>query len=278
MKRPCSNLFILTCLLAAPLVAQPAIGGNTCDSGDLSGNYSFTLTGRQVTSAGNYSNVLQGNGTANFDGLNKVIITVTTNTLQSVGTPLNWTGTYTMQANCAGVVTITSGGSAVLNLVSYNQGVDFLVTGNDSIYSYSGSGNTQPANCSAATLSGVYVFTGTGYSLASGAVSGAANGTGLVQFDGVSNVTVNSTLSGIGATQTNSNLTGSYSVSSTCVGSATLTNSKGSTIVMSLSITNSSVANGAFDLTLGQSGASLLSGSGHAVYGQPTATAVGGTL
>jgi hypothetical protein len=273
MKRPCSNLFIFCCLLAAPLVAQPAIGGNTCDSGDLSGIYAFTLTGRQVTAAGNFTNVLQGNGSANFDGLNKVTITLTTDTLQSVGTPLTWTGTYTMQANCAGTVTITSGGSATLNLVSYDQGVDFLVTGNDAVYSYSGSGNTQPTGCSAATLSGVYVFTSTGYTLASGAVSGVVNMTGLLQLDGVSNITINSTISEIGVQEANFPLTGSYSVSSTCVGSSTVTDSKGDTVVMSFSITNSSVANGAFDVMLAESGKFLFSGSGHAVYGQPTATA-----
>jgi hypothetical protein len=278
MKRPCSNLFILSCLLAAPLAAQPAIGGNSCSSASLSGNYTFTLTGRQVTSAGNFTNVLQANGAASFDGLSKVTITLTTDTLQSVGTPLNWTGTYTMQSNCAGTVTITSGGSATLNLVSYDQGNDLLVTGNDATYSYSGSGNTQPASCSAATLSGVYVFTSTGYSLSGGAVNGVVNMTGLIQLDGVSNITVNSTFSEIGVQEANFPLTGSYSVSSTCVGSSTLTDSKGDTVVMSFSITNSSVANGAFDVTLAESGKFLFSGSGHVVYGQPTATAAGGTI
>ena len=273
MNRLRSGLFILCCLLAAPLVAQPEIGGNTCDSADLSGNYAFTLTGRQVTSAGNFTNVLLGNGAANFDGLNKVTITVTTDTIQSVGTPLNWSGTYTMQSNCAGVVTITSGGSPTFNLVSYNQGVDFLVTGNDAVYSYSGSGSTAPTSCSAATLSGVYVFTGTGFTLSSSSVNGAENAAALLQFDGVSNVTLNATLSALGTSQSGSNLTGSYSISTTCVGSATLTNSKGNTAVMSFSITNSSAANGAFDMTLAQSGSYLLSGTGHVAYGQPTATA-----
>jgi len=278
MKRPCSNFLILSCLLAAPLAAQPAIGGNTCDSGDLSGNYSFTLTGRQVTSAGNFTNVLQANGAANFDGLSKVTITLTADTLQSIGTPLNWSGTYTMQSNCAGVVTITSGGSAVLNLVSYNQGVDFLMTGNDATYSYSGSGATQPASCSAATLSGVYVFTSTGYILSNGSVSGVANGAGLLQFDGVSNVTVNITQSGSGNATTQGTATGSYSISSTCVGSATLTTANGASLVAAFSITNSSTANGAFDVILAESGKLLNSGSGHVVYGQPTATASGGTI
>ena len=138
MKRPRSLLFALSCLLAAPLLAQTQIGGGTCSSSALTGAYAFTLTGRQVTSAGTFSNVLQGNGAATFDGQSVVTIKVTVDTLQSVATPLNWTGTYSVQANCSGVVTITSGGSVTLNLAIYNQGVDFLVTGSDAIYNYSG--------------------------------------------------------------------------------------------------------------------------------------------
>src|SRR5579863_3807743 len=224
MKRPCNLLFTLSCLLAAPLVAQPAIGGNTCDSTDLTGTYAFTLSGRQITSAGNLSNVILGNGSATFDGLNKVTITTTADTLQSIGTPLTWGGSFTVQSNCAGTVTITSGGSVTLNLMLYNQGVSFLATGTDAIYSYMASGTTQATGCSAATLSGVYVFTSNGYSLAPGVVNGTAAASGLFQFDGVSNLTVNASVAG---TKTPTlTLTGSYSVSSTCVGSATVTDSK----------------------------------------------------
>src|SRR5271154_967953 len=168
MKRPRSLLFTLLCLSAAPLVAQTQIGGNTCSSSTLTGPYSFSMTGRQVTSAGNFTNVFQGNGSASFDGENSVTITQTTDTILAVGAPATWTGSYSVQANCTGVITITSGASVTLNLAIYDQGVDFLVSGNDAIYAYSGSGNTAPANCSAATLSGVYTFTATGYSLASG--------------------------------------------------------------------------------------------------------------
>ncbi len=276
MKRPCSMLFTLCCLLAAPLLAQQTqIGGGTCNSSTLSGTYAVSIAGRQITSAGNFTNVLQSNGSANFDGLSKVTINLTANTLQSVATPLMWSGNYTVQANCAGVVTITSGNSATLNLVIYAQGVDFLVTGNDAIYNYSGSGNSQTSGCSAGTLSGVYTFSGTGYSLSGAAVNGALAGTGLLQFDGVSNLTVNMNTSEIGSTPTAATLTGSYSISSNCLGSATLADSTktGSTYVMSFSITNSAVANGAFDATWAQGGKLLISGSGNAVYGQPTPTA-----
>jgi hypothetical protein len=271
MKRPHSAvLFTFSCLLAAPLVAQTQIGGGTCSSATFTGTYAFSLTGRQVTSSGNFSSVFQGNGSANFDGLSKVTITLTSDTPKSVATPLTWSGTYSMQANCAGVITITSGGSATLNLVSYNQGTDFLLTGNDAVYSYAGGGNTQPTACSAATLSGVYTFTGTGYSLSSGSVAGATAGSGLLQFDGQSNITVNFTKSTNGQGNGAASLTGSYSVSSNCLGSATLSNG----FVMSFSMTNVATVNSAtFYATLANQGSVLVSGTAHPAYGQPSSTA-----
>src|SRR5579863_7527369 len=115
MKHPRGTLLLtLSCLpfspLVAPLLAQPQIGGGTCSSATLSGAYAVTLTGRQVTASGNFSGVFQGNGSANFDGLNKVTVNLTTGTVAAVSTPLNWSGTYSVQANCVGVVNITSGG------------------------------------------------------------------------------------------------------------------------------------------------------------------------
>jgi hypothetical protein len=284
MKRPRSLLFPLACLLAlcplaAPLLAQPEIGGNTCASSTISGAYAFTLTGRQVTAAGNLSSVLQANGAATFDGLNKVTITMTADTLQSVATPMTWSGTYTMQSNCVGTVTITSASSPVLNLVSYDQGVDFLVTGNDAIYNYTGRGSTQPSSCSAATLSGVYTLTGTGYSVSGTAVNASEDGTGLLQFDGVGSVTANFNTFLVGKAPTALTLTGSYSISSNCLGSANLTDStKTNNYVMSISISNSSAANGAYYAALAQNGKLLINGSGNAAYGQPTtAAALGAT-
>lgn len=271
MKHP-HVLFVLFCVLAGTLSAQTEIGGGTCSTATLSGIYAFSLTGRQVTSAGNFTSVFQGNGSANFDGLSAVTIAMTVDTNQSITAPVKWVGNYTVQSNCAGVVTVTSGGTATLNLVLYDGGADFLVTGNDATYSYSGSGNTQPSGCSAASLSGVYMFTATGYNLSGSSVSGDEYATGLLQFDGVGSITVNSTFSGIGSTELAS-ATGSYSVSSTCVGSATVTG-KGQTIVVTLSVTGSTKTNNTdFFVTLAQSGDVLLSGSGHPVFGQPVVTA-----
>jgi hypothetical protein len=278
MKRRTASLFSLSCLLAAPLLAQTTIGGGTCNSGSLSGIYAVSITSRQVTAAGTFTGVSQATGSATFDGLSAVTINLTANTGQAVGTPLTWSGTYSVQANCAGVININAGGSATLNLAIYQVGLspvtfDFLLSGSDANYTYSGTGNTQPAGCSASTFSGVYTFHGTGFALTGTAVSGVENGAGLLQFDGVSNATVNVTMSASGATPAALTLTGSYTISSNCLGSANLTDAGGSSYVMSFSIYNSSVANGAAYVGLARSSKFLVTGNANATYGQPAATA-----
>jgi hypothetical protein len=169
---------------------------------------------------------------------------------------------------------ITTGGSAALNLSIYDGGVDFLVSGSDASYTYSGSGITQPAGCSVSTFSGVYTLTGTGFALNANAVSGAENGTGLLQFDGLGNITVNITMSTVGTASSALTLTGSYTVSSGCLGSATLTDSGANAYVMSFSIYNTKVTTTAFFATLAQNSKFVIAGSGHAIFGQPTADAL----
>ncbi len=266
MKRTGIMLFTLSCLLATSLVAQTQIGGGTCSSSTLSGAYAFSLTGRQVSAAGSFSGVLQGVGTATFDGLNAVKIALTVDTAQTAATALNWSGTYSMQSNCAGVITITSGGTATLNLVLFGQGVNFLVSGNDGAYSYSGTGNNQPTACTASLLSGAYSFSGTGYNAtATGAVNAASAATGLLQFDGQGNVTASITQVSNGTASTPLSLTGTYSLSSNCLGSVTFSSAKPA-YVMSLSISNASTS-AATDLlvTFAQSSKTLISGNAHQI-------------
>jgi hypothetical protein len=283
MKCPSVILFTLGCFLAVPLIAQPQIGGGTCSSATLSGPYAVSLTGRQVNTSGNFTNVFQANGSATFDGLSQVTLSLTsytlaslgTSTVASAGTALPWSGTYSMQSNCSGQITITTGGSATLNIVSYDNGADFLLTGSDATYSYAGSGNTQPGGCSASSLSGLYSFNGTGFEFSSGAVAGAGDVVGILQFDGQGNLTVNVLVAGEG----NSASSGPYSVSSDCVGSATLAASNGrDTFAMNFSVYNISLANSGFFATIaftfgsagGVTEGVLVTGGGHVISGQST--------
>jgi hypothetical protein len=122
----------LSCFcLAAPLMAQTQIGGGTCSSASLKGIYSVALTGRDVSSTLTFSNVLQGIGTVTFDGQSNVAFSLTNNTNQSSGKAQTWSGTYTLQANCSGTLTLTIGDTASFSLESYNGGKDYLITGLD---------------------------------------------------------------------------------------------------------------------------------------------------
>jgi len=277
LKRRAAAIVYVTSMLAAPLLAQPSIGGGACTSGSLNGIYAASITGRALTAAAmgsaTYSNVFQANGSATFDGLSKVTLTLTADTNQAAATSLAWSGTYSVQANCAGAISIATGGSATLILAIDNAGAGFLLSGSDAGYTYSGSGNSQPSGCAATTFSGVYSLTGTGFALNAGAVSGAENGTGLLQFDGQGNVTANITMSANEAPSSALTLTGTYTVSSSCLGSATLTDASANTYAMSFSIYNSKVSSTAFYAMLAESSKFLIAGSGHALYGQPAATA-----
>ncbi|MGA3073043.1 MAG: hypothetical protein ABSG56_05045 [Bryobacteraceae bacterium] len=148
--------------------------------------------------------------------------------------------TYSVKANCAGVIDITTGGSATLNLSLYDGGTDFLVSGSDASYTYAGGGNTQPA------------------ALTANAVSDAEDGTGLPRFDWLGDVTVNITMSTAGAAPSALTLTGSNTVSSGCLGSAALKNAGGKAYVMSFSIYNATVNNAAFDATLARASIFLI--------------------
>jgi hypothetical protein len=275
MKHPrIAVLFFVPCLLAAPMLAQTTIGGGTCNSATANGVYAVTITGRQVTTSGNFTNVIQANGSATFDGLSKVTIALTQDTGSAAGTPVTWSGTYTVQSNCAGAVTINSGGSATFTMAldSAGSGVanSFLLSGSDATYFYSGSGNIQPSSCAASTFAGVYTINGTGYSLSSSAVNGAMALAGLLQFDGHSVVTANLSIVGSASSST---LTGSYSVSSNCLGSAMLTDSKGGSYVMSFSVYSATKTYSAdFYVDLAQNSKFIISGTGHAIYGQPSAS------
>lgn len=269
------TVLLFACLVATPLLAQtPSIGGGTCNSSSLNGTYALTLTGRQVTSAGTFTNVFQANGSATFDGLRGVTISLTADTLEALATSLSWSGTYSIQSNCAGQLTVNGGGSVTFNLVLYNVGsaggTAFLLTGNDATYTYSGSGNAQPATCSTGMLSGVYTFNATGFTLGATEVNGAAGGAGLLQFDGQGNVTINLNPAVVGPPSNPVAATGTYSISN-CVGSFTLTDTKHSySMSLSVSAGNKAASTTAF-VTFSRSGNFMLTGTAHAAYGQPTA-------
>jgi hypothetical protein len=221
------------------LFAQPQIGGGTCTSGTLTGNYSLTMTGRDVSSSAAITTVSLGVGTAIFDGLSKVTLTFSSNTAKAAATPQILSGTYTMQANCIGSVTITSGDNATFTIESYNEGRAYLLTGEDSSYAFNASGSLLPATCAATDLNGTYAFNGNGFTAGSNAISGIADFSGLLQFDGKSVVTGTWFISAGGGTKPAAT-TGTFTLTSGCNATANLTDASGNSYALQLVITAAS--------------------------------------
>jgi len=236
MTRLHTTILISFCL-AAPVLAQTTIGSSTCTSSALNGTYEFILSGRQVTSTGTTSKLFQAVGTAAFDGLSKVTWTMTANTVttsQAFGTALVYSGSYSLQSNCLGSISITTGDTGTFTLESYNEGKAFAVIGSDATYAYNGTGNAQPATCPS-TLTGVHEFNANGSGLTGASVTAVLDVVGVLQFDGQGNVTANWTQVANLAT-TNVTAMGTYTVNATCGASATLTDSQNNKYAVSISI------------------------------------------
>jgi len=236
MKGNRTFLACLPGLLAVPLLAQPQIGGGNCSTETLSGVYSATLTGRALTSAVAFTTTTEGIGSVTFDGQSKVTFNLTSNTNKAFGTPLTPSGTYSLQANCIGTVTITSGDTASFMLEAYNQGKAYLITGQDGTSAFTGNGSVLPATCPTSLTAGSYPVNGTGLGLTSSTISSAIDVLGLLQFSGTNNVAMNVVVATNGSSK-NISATGTYSLASNCSATAALTDSTGNTYSLVLEFT-----------------------------------------
>lgn len=257
MHHSTSACLVLSCLLAVPILAQPQIGGGTCSSSTLNGTYSLTLSGRDLNSSVAFTSLLQGIGTATFDGLSKVTFNLTNNTNKTSGVPQTQSGAYSLQSNCIGTVNITSGDTATYTLGVYNTGAAYFITGQDGTYSLLGSGNTTPASCTTGTLGGTYAFNGNGDALTLGAISGVNDISGLLTFDGTSAVTGTWVVAASG-TSTTTTITGTYNVASGCTATANVKDASGNSYALVFTITS---AAGAF-INSGASPLLMFSASG----------------
>ena len=257
-------------VLALPILASRAhgqsIGGGTCSNATLSGPYAFTLTGRQVNATGTLVSATQSNGLIKLDGQGTFTLLVSTNTNQGPAQQ-NFTGTYTLGANCLGTLTTSQG--ANFTLTAYSSGGNFLISGTDGTSTLAGNGAPQPSSCSVSTLSGAYAINATGFSLSSGAITGVEDLSGLLQFDGAGNLTANINLTS-GGTTVNKSGTGQYSIITSCLYTATLPGSTADkTITLRLSVMQT---NGqAFDI-IGAAQTVMFSGTGHLSFTDSTQT------
>lgn len=254
-------LACLPALLAVPMLAQPQIGGGACSSATLSGNYAASFTGRDLNSSDSFTNAEYAVGSVAFDGLSKVTFTLTANTNKYFQTPETWAGTYTMQSNCSGTVTITSGDSATYTLQAYDSGKAYLMVGQNGVYSFTASGGVLPATCPTAIPAQVYSFNGNGFTLGSAQITGAYNISGLIQISGTNSISVSgqiSTATGFAPFSAN----GTYSVSAGCAATANLIDTNGIAYIVTFELTSSTGANFTF---ISSGAGSMILASGRAL-------------
>ena len=264
-SRPAA-LFSLICLIVAPVFAQ--ISGGTCSSANLKGTYSLILTGRGISATGSFTGGSQAVGSATFDGQSAVTFSGTVNTNQALGRAFSYSGNYSVPSNCYGTLTLAMGSSATFALVVWSSGREFNITGADATYVYSGNGgNFLPQLCATPTLSGEFSYQATGFTLSGSAQSGAAEEAGVFQFDGQGNVTASSTITSGGTPPLPVTASGTYSVTPTCLASATLTDSTGKSNSLNFTVTGTY----AESLALIEANSQFVrAGSAHSAFTNPT--------
>jgi uncharacterized protein (TIGR03437 family) len=268
MKTARNPLFLTLGVLAgACLVQAQTATPVTCTAATLNGAHSITVTGRNISPTAPLSTVLIAPGTATFDGVSAVTLNLTVNTNQSAGTVQTWTGTYSLPSNCLGTMTIATGDpGATFILIPFNSGKSFTITGQDSTYSFTGTGSPSPATCVTASLTGAYAFTGNGFILSAGTVGGVNAISGLLQFDGAGSITSGSwTITTAGVTASDS-VTGKYTITPACVATATLTDNNGVPYTLGLALTTADGAN--FGMSLATATATF-TGNGHSTFTYP---------
>lgn len=219
------SLILLTAVsaFAAPGNA-PQIGGASCTTSMLNGTYFYLLTGT-VSSGGssvpyaelgqlvvNGSGGLSGSSSSNLNGL------VKTNSL---------TGSYSVQANCSGSMTITlnsqTADALTFQVINNAQGMILATSNGGEIITgraYRTSSASGSPACALGSLSGTYGYSLNGYSSVS-QVSYLYTESGQMVADGNGNLTITS-VGNLGGAFSNINGTGTYSITSQCSGTATI--------------------------------------------------------
>jgi uncharacterized protein (TIGR03437 family) len=235
--------------------AQVALGSG-CSASTLNGTYEFVLSGR-LDPGGITTKFLVSDGSVTFDGLSKVTFNLTANTVngsQAFGTPLTYTGTYSVQSNCQGSINITGGDTANFSLVAYSlssatqKAGSLTMVGTDATYAYTGSATVQPDACAVSTISGQWPFSATGNPISGATISGALDIVGIMQFDGAGNATASWTEFSNGAPVTVS-ATGTYTVTPACLGTLTLADTAGNKYTGPVSIQGAAAGNFEFIAT-----------------------------
>lgn len=186
----------------------------SCTNATLVGNYGFTITG--VNGSGLLTAAvgqITADGKGNFTGIEAE------SDGGVISSNIALTGTYSLKASCSGTGTITGGGSsATISLVVASNGAQIEIVKTETGTSQYGYALAQgKAICTDAGIKNVFGFRGGGYT----APSMAPNAwVGQVKLDGLGGV-IGTESASFGGTIQSFALTGTYSVSPNCTGTAT---------------------------------------------------------
>jgi len=259
--------FAILLIAGLPALAQNQIGGGSCSASNLNGTYALTLSGRGISAAGAFSGSYQAVGTAVFDGQSSVVFSGIANTNLTTGTAFSYAGTYAVPSNCSGTINLATGSTAAFTLLVSGAGSSYTITGADGTYAYSGGGSNSRPACATATLSGEYAFSASGFTVSGTTQTGSENEAGVLTFDGQGNLTATYIDSVNGIAQTTLTASGTYSVTSACLATATLTDSNASVNTVNFVITG---AYGATANLIAANSTYVRSGAAHAIILNPT--------
>jgi hypothetical protein len=224
-----NNILIQLRMAAAstptPTQAQPVAGDSqSCTNASFTGPYGYTITGLVFGSGGFYPSAESGTVTADGKGNLKG-----SDTLSAAGQiqAQAFTGTYSINSDCTGTVTTTSGSTpSHFTIVAVNNGQQILFIESDAMVAASGSAKQQQANCSTESLNGAYGFGISGWTYDSSGTGWGFAESGKAVADGAGNLSLEGTASQTG-TISSGTVPGRYSVNSDCTGTAILTNAQG---------------------------------------------------
>jgi uncharacterized protein (TIGR03437 family) len=224
---PCKLLFALW--LCIPLYSQSQIGGGTCTNATFTGTYYYVVSG-DVASGMEFNpyaemGQLVADGHGNVSGRSQA----------SVGgslTSYTLVGTYSVQTNCAGTLTLTANSKPTapitFQVLNGGEGAVIAYSQQSAVITGRAYRSDEAGQCGNGSLSGGYAFLLTGVDYISGNEDYYSSAGNMVS-DGNGNLTSVVSTVNINGTTAIGSATGSYSLQSDCSGTARVSGSSGTT-------------------------------------------------
>jgi hypothetical protein len=239
----------------------PVLAQAQCSNSTLSGTYIYSVGGtvKNPTST-TATETYDEQGKLTFNG-NGSVTGSTTSTIAGVLASLTINGTYSVNANCSGTVTLTSSAqSAAFSIQVYSGGSTALISATSSPLGELASGhlfraaNATGSQCGNGSVQGAFAMVLGGGTYVGTTRSDYANQCQVV-FDGNGHLTAAGEITTAAAGGTAWTGTGTYTIAADCTGSAQIT-----------------TANGTMNLILGKT-----SGGGLIIFENDLSTAVNGS-